>query len=65
MTILAEGDYGPRSLIEHRLSELGFPTSFVWTWRALGLLSLFLFFLSWDFLVGGCNEETALVKHCA
>ncbi|KAL8269677.1 hypothetical protein Esti_006432 [Eimeria stiedai] len=44
ITILAEGDYGPRSLVEHRLSLLGFPSRLVWTWRALAAASLFFLF---------------------
>lgn len=62
MTILAEGDYGPRSLIEHRLTELGFPASFVWTWRSVGFLTLFVFLMVFNAWVSGTTEETFVVS---
>ncbi|CDJ56271.1 hypothetical protein, conserved [Eimeria maxima] len=55
LTIAAEGDYEPQRLIEHRLQDLGFPYSFVWTWRLVLFFSFFLLFVSFD----GCGSEEA------
>lgn len=58
MVILAEGDYGPRSLIEYRLTQLGFPASFVWTWRSVGFISLFLVFLASSAMITGDGDSS-------
>ncbi|XP_026189599.1 uncharacterized protein LOC113146429 [Cyclospora cayetanensis] len=60
ITILAEGDYSPQSLIEHRLTELGFPASSVWTWRAVAFLTLFAFVLFFNAWVAMWSEENPL-----
>ena len=62
MTILAEGDFGPRGLVEHRLTELGFPASFVWTWRVTGFAILFSFVLSFNVWASKGSENDSTVR---
>ncbi|KAL8426349.1 hypothetical protein Efla_002967 [Eimeria flavescens] len=58
LIILAEGDYGPRSLVAHRLEQLGFPARWVWTWRLFAFFSLFFLLLAATTMQAPDSEET-------